>query len=404
MVLLFSLVTVGLFYFGIGVLLLCTQSARHTRFEPASLRGTWLFVLGAGWFVLAVLLSTVALWPEQRAALYAHVPSLVDFLKNTVKLENSLLPMLALLGVLALAWSAPYYFGVMRKQRDWQLLKQRKEWKKHIVLHLILLTGCVVFILPFLWMVVTSLKPDDQIFLFPPHWIPEPFKWDNYLRAANFMPPETHKGLVFVWNTLYLTLMNVLGVVLSSSMVAFAFARLRWPGRDVIFLIVLATMMLPMAVTMIPVFLIFRSLGWVDTLKPLWVPAFLGGGAFNIFLLRQFFMTIPRDLEEAARIDGCSFWGIYWRIMLPLIKPALAAVTIFTFMGAWNDFMGPLIYISSPWKMNIAYALRLFQTVHGGEWALMMAAATMATLPVLVVFFFTQRHFIEGVTLTGMKG
>ncbi len=162
-------------------------------------------------------------------------------------------------------------------------------------------------------------------------------------------------------------------------------------------------MMLPGAVTMMPVFLIFRAAGWVDTLRPLWVPSFFGS-AFSIFLLRQFFLTIPNDLEDAAKIDGCSYFSIYWRIMLPLIKPALAAITIMTFMGAWNNFMGPLIYISSPENMPLAYALQLFQTARGGEPGLLMAASTMVMLPVLVLFFFTQRYFIQGVTLTGIKG
>jgi multiple sugar transport system permease protein len=171
----------------------------------------------------------------------------------------------------------------------------------------------------------------------------------------------------------------------------------------VLFVVLLATMMLPGAVTMMPVFLIFRWLGWIDTLRPLWVPSFLGS-AFNIFLLRQFFMTIPNDLEDAAKIDGCSYFGIYRRIMLPLIKPALAAITIMTFMGSWNNFMGPLIYVSSPTRMPLSYALQLFQTAHGGEPGLLMAASTMMVLPILVLFFFTQRYFIQGVTLTGIKG
>jgi multiple sugar transport system permease protein len=151
------------------------------------------------------------------------------------------------------------------------------------------------------------------------------------------------------------------------------------------------------------VFLIFRSLGWIDTLRPLWFPA-LFGSAFNVFLLRQFFMTIPNELEDAAKIDGCGYFTIYWRIMLPLIKPALAAITIFAFMGSWNNFMGPLIYLSSPENMTLAYALQLFQGMHGGEPAMMMAASTLVMLPVLGVFFFTQRYMIQGVTLTGIKG
>lgn len=336
------------------------------------------------------------------------------------------------------------------------------------VLHTVLLSGAILFCVPFAWLVITSLKEDEDMSKFPPVWVPrqqvkvtihgkecgvsilyqngqklkvatleeletgehrvqvlEPVhrrgeillvpgsqlhkvrvfapKWENYWDALRFLPPETNYGLVFLWNTLLLSVLSIIGTVLSSSLVAFAFSRLRWPGRDIWFVVLLATMMVPGAVTMLPVFVIFRALGWVDTLRPLWVPAFFGS-AFNIFLLRQFFMTIPMDLEDAAKIDGCSYFGIYWRIMLPLIKPALAAVTIWTFMGAWNNFMGPLIYISSPEKMPLAYALQLFQSQHGGEPGMLMAAATMVMLPVLVLFFFTQRYFIEGVTLTGIKG
>jgi multiple sugar transport system permease protein len=227
--------------------------------------------------------------------------------------------------------------------------------------------------------------------------------WKNYSDALDFLPPEYNRGLRPLWNTVCVTAMVILGTILSSSLVAFSFARLRWPGRDLLFVIMLATMMIPGAVTMLPVFLIFRSLGWIDTLRPLWVPAFFGAG-FNIFLLRQFFLTIPNDLEDAAKIDGCSYFTIYWKIMLPLIKPALAALTIFAFMGSWNNFMGPLIYISSPEKMTLAYALQLFQGMHGGEPAMMMASATLVMIPVLIVFFFTQRYMIQGVTLTGIKG
>ncbi|MBC8139577.1 MAG: carbohydrate ABC transporter permease, partial [Fibrella sp.] len=221
--------------------------------------------------------------------------------------------------------------------------------------------------------------------------------------ALAFLPAETQYGLVFLRNTLFLTLMTVIGTVLSSSVVAYSFARLNWPGKEIWFGVLLATMMIPGAVTMMPQFLIFRSLGWYDTLNPLWVPAFFGS-AFNIFLLRQFFMSIPGELEDAAKIDGCGPFGIYWRVMLPLVKPALAAISIMGVLGAWNNFQGPLIYLSSPDKMPLAYALQLYQTQHGGEPGLMMAASTMVVMPIIVLFFFTQRYFIEGVSLSGMGG
>jgi len=342
-------------------------------------------------------------------------------------------------------------------------IKRRKEYVRKAILHTVLLIGSVVFMVPFVWLVTTSLKEEDEIFRYPPVWIPtrqvkidlgghkypvsmwngvrvaeiseteagevkvrvlpgQPnagketlvqrsdlvkvrkfaLKWENYTDALDYLPEDTYKGLIYLWNTVYITTLSIVGTLLSSSLVAYSFARLRWPGRDSLFLVLLATMMLPGAVTMIPVYLIFRALGWIDTLRPLWVPAFFGG-AFSVFLLRQFFLTIPTDLEDAAKIDGCGYFGIYRRIMLPLIKPALATLTIMTFMGTWNEFMRPLIYINSPEKMPLAYALQLFQAAHSAEYALLMAASTLVMLPVLVVFFFTQRYFIQGITLTGLK-
>jgi multiple sugar transport system permease protein len=303
----------------------------------------------------------------------------------------------------ALLCSGALYLAANRRGATWKQKTRRRRDVRQVALHLVLTTGAVVFSLPFVWLISTSLKPDARLMVVPPEWIPHPVLWHNYTRALQFLPPETKHGLMYFWNTVYISIMSITGTVLAASLVAYSFARLRWPGRDVIFVVLLATLMLPSAVTMIPVFLIYKSLGWVDTLRPLWVPAFFGG-AFNIFLLRQFFMTIPRDLEDAAKIDGCSFFGIYWRIMLPLIKPALAAIVIMTFMGSWNDFMGPLIYISSPEKMPLAYALQLYQSAHSAEYNLLMAAATMVVVPVVLLFFFTQRYFIQGVTLTGIKG
>lgn len=228
-------------------------------------------------------------------------------------------------------------------------------------------------------------------------------RWQNYTDALEWLPPETHFGLTYLRNTLFLVIMSVLGVVLSSSFVAYGFSRLRFPMRGQIFSVMLATMMLPGAVTMLPGFLIMRSLGWIDTLYPLWVPAFFAG-AFNVFLLRQFFMTIPMELEDSAKIDGCTYLRTYWQIMMPQVKPALAVIAIWTFMGTWNNFMGPLIFLNTPEKMPIAYAVQLFQGDRGGEFGLMMAFATMATIPVLLLFFFAQKYFIEGVQLSGLGG
>jgi multiple sugar transport system permease protein len=225
----------------------------------------------------------------------------------------------------------------------------------------------------------------------------------NYSEALDFLPPSTNHGLVYLKNTLILVVLSVIGTILSSSIVAYAFSRMKFPGRDPLFAVVLATMMLPGAVTLMPQFLIFRWFGWIDTLMPLWVPAFFGS-AFNIFLLRQFFMQIPMELEDAAKIDGCSYPRTFWNIMLPQIKPALAVIAIWTFLGAWNNFMGPLIYVSSPDNMTLSYALKLFQGDRYAEPGLLMAFATLTMLPVLLLFFLCQRYFVEGVTLSGLGG
>ncbi len=228
-------------------------------------------------------------------------------------------------------------------------------------------------------------------------------KWQNYPLALDYLPVEGDRGLTYLGNTLYLVFFSVIGTLLSSSLVAYAFSRMRFPGREFLFRLMLSTMMLPAAVTMLPQFLIYRQLGWIDTLRPLWVPAFLGS-AFNIFLLRQFLLGIPMELEDAAKIDGCTYLRTYWSVMLPQIKPALAVIGIWTFMGAWNNFMGPLIYISSPEHMPISYALQMFNSDRGGEPGMLMALTTLSMLPVLALFFFAQRYFIEGVTLSGLGG
>jgi multiple sugar transport system permease protein len=225
----------------------------------------------------------------------------------------------------------------------------------------------------------------------------------NYTEALEAMPTETRHGLLYLKNTLVLVVLSVIGTLLSSSLVAYGFARLRFPGRDLLFKILLSTMMLPATITLLPQFLLFRSFGWIDTLLPLWVPTFFAG-AFNVFLLRQFFSQVPSELEDAAKIDGAGVLATFWRIMLPQIKPALAVVAIWTFMGAWNNFMGPLLYINTPENMPLSYALQLFQSERGGEPGLMMAFATLTVIPVVALFFFAQRYFIDGVTLSGLGG
>ena len=256
----------------------------------------------------------------------------------------------------------------------------------------------LLFFLPFYWLVITSLKSDTEVFAMPPVWVPQTLLWGNFVRAVHYVP-----FFLYLKNTVVICVLSVIGTLFSSSLVAYSFARIRWPGRDMLFLVLLATMMLPGQVTMIPVFAIFRALGWIDTIKPLVVPSFLGS-AFFIFMLRQFFMTIPLELSDAARIDGCTEWGIYQRIILPLSRPALATVGLFTFIGAWNDFNGPLIYLNDESKATLSLGLQQFVSQHGAEWSLLMAASTLMTIPIILIFFFAQRTFVEGITLTGVKG
>ncbi len=220
----------------------------------------------------------------------------------------------------------------------------------------------------------------------------------NYSLALDHIPFWRYVG-----TSCFLIILNMVGTLFSCSLVAYSFARLQWPGRNFCFALMLATMMIPGQVTMIPYFLIVKSLGWYNTLYPLWVGSFFAS-AFNVFLLRQFFKGIPRDLEDAAKIDGCGFWRIYWFIMLPLIKPTLAAIAIFTFMGVWNDFMGPLIYLSDQRLYPLSLGLYAFNVQAGGSMGMMMAGSLLMTLPVIFIFFFAQKYFIQGVTLTGMKG
>lgn len=274
--------------------------------------------------------------------------------------------------------------------------KRRRERVGRLLVHLILLIVGALFLFPFVWMLLTALKSDQQ--LFSNQWIPNPPVWSNFSRALEYIP-----FWKYTLNTLYICALSVAGAVFSSVLPAYGFARLRWPGRDLLFFIVLATMMLPYQVTMIPVYVVFRNLNWINTFKPLTVPAFFGS-AFFIFLLRQFFMGIPEELSDAARIDGLGEFGILFRIILPLSKPAVATVALFTFMWTWNDFLGPLIYLSDVNMYTLSLGLQQFQTAHGAEWALLMAASTVVVLPVLVLFFFTQKTFIKGIAVTGLKG
>lgn len=267
-----------------------------------------------------------------------------------------------------------------------------------IVVQILLVIAGLAFLVPFLWMLSTSLKVDTQIFVYPPIWIPNPFAWENYPKAISYI-----NYLKYFENTLIIAIVSTVGVVISSSLVAYSLARLRWPGRDLLFVLTLSTMMLPFAVTLIPLFIVFKTFGWIDTFNPLIVPHFFGS-AFFIFLLRQFFMTIPQDLSDAARIDGASELGIFIRIMIPLTRPALATVGLLQFLNSYRDFLGPLIYLTTETKYTLSIGLTMYSSMHATEWSLLMAASMIMTAPIIVLFFFTQRTFVQGITLTGIKG
>jgi multiple sugar transport system permease protein len=267
-----------------------------------------------------------------------------------------------------------------------------------LTVHAALIALSIIFMLPFVWMVSSSFKPASEIFVIPPRIIPHEFRPQNYLEAVT-----TINFFGQLKNTLIYSFFAVVGALFSNTMVGYGFSRVEWKGRDVIFVLVLATMMLPFAVRMIPLYVLFHRLGWLNTLLPLIVPAYMCN-PYLVFLSRQFFMTLPTELDDAARIDGCSEVGIFWRIALPLSKPVLAVIFINELMFAWNNFIGPLIYLRDPQTYTLSVGLQLYFTQHGAEWALLMAAGTLFTLPMIILFFFAQRLFIEGITLTGIKG
>jgi multiple sugar transport system permease protein len=274
-----------------------------------------------------------------------------------------------------------------------------------IVKYVILLTLAASFVLPFFWMVTSALKDDAQVYTVPPIWIPSPAHWNNFWDAWHVRPFSA-----FSINTIfYYAIPATLGTVFSSAFVAYGFSRIKWPGRDVLFFICIMTMMVPFFVLMVPLFIIFKQLGWINSYRPLVVPAFFGN-AFNIFMLRQFFLTIPEELSDAARIDGCSEFGILGRIILPLARPALTVVALFAFIGSWNDYLGPLIYINKVSMYPISLGIQELQRsvmstgTNPMVYPHLMAASTLITLPIVIFFFFAQRTFIEGIALTGIKG
>jgi multiple sugar transport system permease protein len=273
--------------------------------------------------------------------------------------------------------------------------------------HVVLIGACLLAIAPSAWMFSTSLKTADNAIKYPPQILPKPVVPGNYWEVVS----TGHTNfLLWARNTMVVAVLTVAGTTLSSALVAYGFAKIPFPGRNVLFVVMLATMMIPFPVTMVPLFSLFRWLGdftgmqWIGTFKPLWVPAWFGS-AFSIFLLRQFFLTIPNDFSEAARIDGCSEIGIFVRVILPLARPALAVVALFSFMAAWNDFLAPLVYLQRPEQFTLALGLQNFQSQMGGTpWQLLMAASVLVIAPVIGLFFLAQRTFIQGIATTGIKG
>lgn len=267
-----------------------------------------------------------------------------------------------------------------------------------LAFHAVLLAACAAVLLPFAWMISTSLKDESSVFIFPPQWIPHPVEWSNYTESWTALP----MGLAYL-NSLKIATLVTVGGLFTCSLAAYPFAKMRFPGRDVLFIVLLATLMIPQQVTLIPLFIIFKQVHWIDTHWPLIVPPILQN-PYGVFLLRQFFRTIPSDLEDAARIDGANPWTIYRKIILPLSRPALVALGIFIFLYNWNLFLTPLIYLNSQDKFTVPMLLTVFLSDYSSQWAVLMAASTVALVPVLIVYMIGQRYFIEGIALTGLKG
>lgn len=278
-------------------------------------------------------------------------------------------------------------------------MKKKKKHFSKLIIFVLLILGTIICLLPFYWLVRSSFMKIEQIFMMPPEWIPDPFTLENYRQAFTLLPFGT-----YFLNTLLIVVAVMMGTLLTSSICAYGFARIEWKGRNFIFSLVLSSMMLPYAATLIPTFIGWSRIGAINTYLPLIIPAWFGGGAFNIFLLKQFFQGIPHELDESAVMDGAGHFTIYSRIILPLVKPAMVVVALFTFMNTWNDFLAPLIYINDDSKFTLALGLQLFTSQYTAQWHLLMAAATVILIPVVIVFLFGQKYFIEGITMTGLKG
>lgn len=293
-------------------------------------------------------------------------------------------------------WSQVRSFRLQR----WWHTKTVQEWIRNIIVYALLIVLGVIFAFPFFWMVTSALKPQYQIFVWPPQWIPDPIMWENFAEALGDPLLPFH---LFFRNTMIIEVAVLTGRLLSCTVVAYGFARLRAPGKNVLFAILLATLMLPAPVTMIPKFILFNKLGWVNSFLPLTVPHWFGE-AYAIFLMRQFFMSIPRELEEAARIDGASTFQVIRYIIVPLSVPVLTVISILTFKDQWNDFMNPLIYLNNAKLYTLSLGLAFFNGQYDVQMNLLMAASVAVMLPILILFFVAQRAFVEGITLTGLKG
>jgi ABC-type glycerol-3-phosphate transport system permease component len=279
--------------------------------------------------------------------------------------------------------------------RNWSRLARRVGLA---LAFLVVVAGAILYAAPVYWMLITSFKSTPEVFRMPPAWWPEQLLWSNYPEALGYFPFVQYAG-----NTLRIALPVMIGTTVSSALIAYGFSRLRWRGRDVVFYLVLATLMIPSWVTLVPLYILFNHIGWVDTYRPLTVPAFFGD-PFSIFLLRQFFLRQPQDLIDAARVDGASHLRIFAQIIVPLARPALAVVALFSFIAAWTDFFNPLIYLSNPDKYTLQLGLFNFFSQHFVNWPGFMAATVVVLAPIAILFFFTQKTFIEGITFTGLRG
>lgn len=279
-----------------------------------------------------------------------------------------------------------------------RLNKHTKVIIRETVFYVLLIFSSVIFLIPFVWMVRSSFMEIGQIFVIPIEWIPNPFVWQNYPQALTSFP-----FFLYLWNTSVIIFFVELGTIFTSTMSAFAFSHLRWRGRDIVFYILLTTLMIPYVVTLIPTFLMWKYIGGVNTFYPLTVPSWFGGGMFNVFLLRQFFLSIPRELDEAAYIDGANPFQVLWKIIIPLSTPALITVAIFTFLFTWNDLLGPVVYLNNSHMYTLAVGLSSFVGSYAGQWNELMAASTLVTLVPVILFFVGQKFFIKGIALTGLK-